>query len=288
MKNLFLTLLFLLCLPALVMGQSPRATRNLEKLTFDSTNQLKTVSTGAAADGKILDGTAAGQADVVGSNPTGTEQGVVTRNIPSGTQPISASSLPLPVGAATSAGQLADGHNVTVDNAASAPVPIQASDGTIFIPPAILELGITELIGANEQVTASQYSASVAVTLAGTGTIKKICLIATEDDAGGGGVVFTPAGDLMLFKSDPAIASDDATITNAERLTIIAVMTFAAAAADWQSDANGAINCQDTTEVYSDATLFATWHSASGEVMWNSLAADDEQLEFNVLYERKS
>ena len=34
--------------------------------------------------------------------------------------PISAASLPLPAGAATSAAQLADGHNVTVDNAAGA------------------------------------------------------------------------------------------------------------------------------------------------------------------------
>jgi hypothetical protein len=36
------------------------------------------------------------------------------------TQPISAATLPLPAGAATSANQLADGHNVTVDNAAGA------------------------------------------------------------------------------------------------------------------------------------------------------------------------
>jgi hypothetical protein len=35
---------------------------------------------------------------------------------PTDTQPVSASSLPLPTGAATSSGQLPDGHNVTVDN----------------------------------------------------------------------------------------------------------------------------------------------------------------------------
>jgi hypothetical protein len=46
-------------------------------------------SGGGSGDGKILDGTATGQADVIGSAPAGTEQGLVTRNIPSGTQPVS-------------------------------------------------------------------------------------------------------------------------------------------------------------------------------------------------------
>jgi hypothetical protein len=46
-------------------------------------------SGGGSGDGKIIDGTATGQADVIGSAPAGTEQGLVTRNIPSGTQPVS-------------------------------------------------------------------------------------------------------------------------------------------------------------------------------------------------------
>ena len=55
------------------------------------------------------------------------------------TQPVSAAALPLPAGAATAALQLADGHNVTVDNAAGgAAVNIQDGgnsitvDGTFF------------------------------------------------------------------------------------------------------------------------------------------------------------
>lgn len=53
------------------------------------------------------------------------------------TQPISAASLPLPTGAATSANQLPDGHNVTVDNATAAPVPTRMSDGAALydLPP---------------------------------------------------------------------------------------------------------------------------------------------------------
>ncbi len=50
------------------------------------------------------------------------------------TQPISAVSLPLPSGAATSALQLPDGHNVTVDNAAgAAAVNIQDGGNTITV-----------------------------------------------------------------------------------------------------------------------------------------------------------
>lgn len=50
------------------------------------------------------------------------------------TQPVSAASLPLPTGAAISANQLADGHNVTVDNgAAGAAVNIQDGGNSITV-----------------------------------------------------------------------------------------------------------------------------------------------------------
>lgn len=77
---------------------------------MDETNDALRVNIVAGSgvgggDGTIVDGDAAGEADVIGTNPAGTEQGLVVRNIPSGTQPVSAASLPLPSGAATSAAQ---------------------------------------------------------------------------------------------------------------------------------------------------------------------------------------
>jgi hypothetical protein len=48
------------------------------------------------------------------------------------TQPISAVSLPLPTGAATSANQLPNSHDVTVDNTVSSPLPVRQSDGAAF------------------------------------------------------------------------------------------------------------------------------------------------------------
>jgi hypothetical protein len=57
-------------------------------------------------------------------------------------------------------------------------------------------------------------------------------------------------------------------------------------ASDWEADANGASNCQDVNEVFSNGTMFAAWHSAAGETQWNSAANDDEQLEVNFWYRR--
>lgn len=68
---------------------------------------------------RIWDGTDV--ADVTAANALKTDASATT-------QPISAVSLPLPTGAATSALQLPDGHNVTVDNAAGA-AAVNVQDG---------------------------------------------------------------------------------------------------------------------------------------------------------------
>lgn len=67
------------------------------------------------------------------------------------TQPVSAASLPLPTGAATSANQLPDGHNVTIDNAAgAAAVNIQDGGNNISVDWA----GTVPPIGAGTEAAA--------------------------------------------------------------------------------------------------------------------------------------
>ena len=148
---------------------------------------------------------------------------------------------------------------------------------------AVQELGITELIGINEQVDPAEYGASVTTTLEGTGVITKVCLIATEEGSGG---ILKPNGTLILFDTDPTIAFGDASITAGERVTILAQLTFSDT--DYQEDANGASNCQATEETYHTSTVFASWFLAAGEPSFNDVAGDDEKLELNVLYSRDS
>jgi hypothetical protein len=89
---------------------------------------------------KLADGTADSTALIGGDATNGLDVdvtrvgGTVTVDGSGVTQPISAAALPLPAGAATSANQLADGHNVTVDNgAAGAAVNVQDGGNTLTV-----------------------------------------------------------------------------------------------------------------------------------------------------------
>lgn len=70
------------------------------------------------------------------------------------TQPVSAASLPLPTGAATSALQLPDGHNVTVDNAAGA-AAVNIQDGGNAITVDATDLDVRNLVFATDKVDVS-------------------------------------------------------------------------------------------------------------------------------------
>jgi len=150
---------------------------------------------------------------------------------------------------------------------------------------AVLEEALVELIGINEQVDTSEYGGSVAVTLAAThsGEWLKACLTTTED---GSGTVLTPAGTLFILDADPATTAGDASITAVERLAILAQIAYAAA--DWQSDANGATNCKILADgFHANSSLIALWFHEDA-VSFNDVAGDDEQLELAFWYRRDS
>ena len=97
----------------------------LTKVTSTDTATTKvdtdnvTVTNGAGASGiNIQDG--GNSITVDGTVVADAGTGVFTTDGSATTQPISAASLPLPSGAALSANQLADGHNVTIDNGSGA------------------------------------------------------------------------------------------------------------------------------------------------------------------------
>lgn len=146
----------------------------------------------------VVSGAAATElADVKNAAPT-TEFGLVTRNIPSGTQAVSAASLPLPTGAATSALQTQPGvdiGDVTVNNAAGASaVNVQDGgnsitvDGTVTVGTVPAPLSTT---GGGTEATALR------VTLANDST----GLVSVDDN---GTTLTVDSPTASLFKTEPA------------------------------------------------------------------------------------
>ena len=148
------------------------------------------------------------------------------------------------------------------------------------------QIGLTELIGINEQVDQNDYSASVAVTLGSiqSGEILDVCLFTTED---GTGSVQSPEGWLYLFSADPSITSGATAMTAAARVTILGRIKVESA--DWETDANGgAAYIYDTPVAFPAlSTLYFAFKLTSATSL-NDGAGDDEQLEFNAKYRRDS
>ena len=152
----------------------------------------------------------------------------------------------------------------------------------------IHEIGVTELVGKDEQVDQNDYSGSVSIDLPGaqpvSGEILAFAFYSTEE---GSGAVQEAAGKLILFDADPAVASGDTALALAEHLTILGIVEVSAS--DWHSDANGATQYIYNQPVAFHAlkTLYAAWfHEAATSL--NSAADDDEKLRFNAWLRRDS
>ena len=153
----------------------------------------------------------------------------------------------------------------------------------------ITELTLTELVGADEQVDQNDCSGSVACTLGdwvrpNSGEFLSFLFVTGET---GTGAILTPAGRLLLFDADPAIASGDTSITLAERRTLIGQVTVLAS--DWITDANGgsAYIYSQPIPFHNLQTVYAVWFHEDATSI-NSAAGDDETLEFNAWYRRDS
>lgn len=153
----------------------------------------------------------------------------------------------------------------------------------------IREIGITELVGKDEQVDQNDYGGSVAVTLGDgnlpvSGELLAFSFHSTEE---GTGAVQEPAGTLLLLDQDPAVAAGDTALAAAEHKTILGRVDVAAA--DWISDANGAIAYIYANPIpfHSLYTIYAVWLHTDA-TSFNDGAGDDEVLEFNAWYRRDS
>ena len=144
------------------------------------------------------------------------------------------------------------------------------------------ELGLTELVGINEEVNTNDYGGSVDVEI-GTqvsGEILSFAFYATED---GSGAVQDSAGKLIILDADPEVSVGDTALAAAEWPTVLGVVTVAAA--DWVTDANGgcAFIYDQPIPFHAVSTLYFVWlHTDATDP--TDAAGDDEQLEFNAWY----
>jgi len=174
------------------------------------------------------------------------------------------------------------------------PVPISDAGGTLSVdgavtvtpPGGMIEGGLTEMIGVDEQVDQNEYSASVGVALGDvySGEILSIALYSTES---GTGTVQVPEGIVYILDADPNVAAGDTAFTAGEWVTILGKIRVLAA--DWDADANGALAYiyDNPVPFHSLSTLYFVWRQTDA-ASWNDAAGDDEQLRFNFWFRRDS
>ena len=174
-----------------------------------------------------------------------------------------------------------DTGNTLRPASAATPLPVGAKPFA-----AILEGGLTELVGINEAVAEHAYSGSVVVDLGGiySGEILSFAFYATED---GSGAVQDSAGFLFILDADPAVVSGDTALAAAEWPTVLGRVKVQAT--DWTVDANGgaAYICDQPVAFHATRYLWFVWFHDDATGL-NDAAGDDEQLEFNFWYRRDS
>ena len=122
----------------------------------------------------------------------------------------------------------------------------------------MIELGLTELVGTDEEVNTNDYGGSVGVALAAahSGELVSFCFYSDES---GSGAVQTPAGKLLILDADPAVSAGDTSLAAGEWPTILGIVDVSAA--DWLSDANGgaAYIIDQPVAFHSLSTLYLVW-----------------------------
>lgn len=189
------------------------------------------------------------------------------------------------IGADGSATDLAPGQKTMAN---SVPV-VLASDQTVLPAKpfaAMIEGGLTELVGADEQVDNNEFSASVLVPLANaaSGEILSFAFFATE---AGSGAIQDSAGKLIILDADPETAVGDTALSAAEWKTVIGIVNVTTN--DWIVDANGgaAFIYSQPIPFHSLSALAFVWLHKDATSL-NDAAGDDEKLEFNFWYRRDS
>ena len=156
----------------------------------------------------------------------------------------------------------------------------------------IHKVGPTQIIGVDEQVDASDYSATADLqvsnpsTSVASGEILAISLVSYE---AGSGAVQTPAGDIYLFDTDPDTTAGDTALTaaGAEHLTLIAVVNVTSR--EWFSDSVGGF-CYKSVALpfHGVGKVYAVFRPSAGATSINDGGGDEERFDIQFWYRRDS
>ena len=167
------------------------------------------------------------------------------------------------------------------------------ADGTgLPIAPfaAIIETGIQQIIGINDAaMTVNEYSSTADLSLGGTFSGEILGFILSSLESGTPTEPREGSGTVYFFDADPNTTSGDTDLAaaGAEHNTVIGIVKIAAA--DWDSDANGAV-VHKTVAIpfHALATIFCVYRNTDPTEIWNSAAGDDERLNINMWFRRDS
>jgi hypothetical protein len=163
-------------------------------------------------------------------------------------------------------------NTVTVDLEANNDVVLTA--GLLHADSPTTEAAIVNLFNAGD-ITATNMGASTAITIAGTGTLTKICVILTA-----GNISTAESGNLIFFTTDPTISENtaDLTVVKAKQISSIISLT----GTDFTTQfATAQVNCQSVDEPYT-ALTHVLWHAAGAS------AYTDEIIDLLVTFRRDS
>lgn len=146
------------------------------------------------------------------------------------------------------------------------------------------ELGLTELVGADEQIAQNEYTPSVGVSLGDSpvsGKFESFAIIST------GGDELEITGVLLIFDADPAIAEGDSAITAAEHQSLIGMVKVESG--DYllaDSGGKSAYIVDTAVPFHSLETIYFSFDYTAATTI-NSAAGDNEVVSLNAWYVRE-
>ena len=125
----------------------------------------------------------------------------------------------------------------------------------------VTEVAILNLItGADTNITTTNFAPQVAfVTQLDGGIILKVCVVFTD------GALAPQDGSVYLFDADPTIGANDATLTVAEALTVVARYDFTTENFQTQFT-TASVACQDVESAFHTLT-HAAWHNSDSNTL---------------------